>query len=320
MLYNKLRPQTIDTLSSTTPKIIVDTLLSNNEIPSVVIFSGPAGSGKTTLSRLWAKKIMYNFLDKKVGFEYINLEEYSYIEVNSGSTSSVNDIRIIQDQIQYSGLYPHIIYFDEFHGLSSSAKTAMLKTLEDPPPNSYFIISTTEKKSLNEMIKSRGLVFDIPKPTLNIKQIFADEVLAKVNLATDIPKTIKLNKVLASNSNNFREIISNVEKLSVYQTITLKELSHLITEDEVNVIKSFNSNVYNQLNIVELIKLIYKIEKDDLIMLYNYIINWSVKQIATKETVEERRRFCALLIKCFKNSSPNKTDMIASLAEVYLND
>ena len=140
----KYRPKTFDDVSGQTEvKTILENQLSSGEIKNAYLFTGGAGTGKTTCARIFANEI--------------NHGSGSPIELDAASNNSVDDVReIIQDSKMASLESEYKIYIiDECHALSNNAWQAMLKLLEEPPTKSIFIMCTTDPQKIPKTILSR---------------------------------------------------------------------------------------------------------------------------------------------------------------------
>ena len=124
---------------------------AKNQIAHAYLFCGPRGVGKTTCARIFSQLINEN-----------TNSEYNLFELDGASNNSVDDIRNLIDQVKIPpqiGKYKTYI-IDEVHMLSKSAFNAFLKTLEEPPKHSIFILATTEKEKIIPTILSRCQIFD----------------------------------------------------------------------------------------------------------------------------------------------------------------
>ena len=134
------------------------------------LFCGPRGVGKTTCARIFAKTI--NCQNISSDHEPCNQCEscmafnenrsYNIHELDAASNNSVDDIRVLIDQVRIPPQLGHysVYIIDEVHMLSSSAFNAFLKTLEEPPKHAIFILATTEKHKILPTILSRCQIFD----------------------------------------------------------------------------------------------------------------------------------------------------------------
>lgn len=144
--------------------------IAGNKLAHAYLFSGPRGVGKTTCARIFAKTI--NCLTPTPDHEACNQCEscvafneqrsYNIHELDAASNNSVDDIRILIDQVRVPpqiGKYK-VYIVDEVHMLSPAAFNSFLKTLEEPPAHAIFILATTEKHKIIPTILSRCQVYD----------------------------------------------------------------------------------------------------------------------------------------------------------------
>ncbi|MDD4822575.1 MAG: DNA polymerase III subunit gamma/tau [Bacteroidales bacterium] len=147
----------------------------SNKLAHAYLFCGPRGVGKTTCARIFAKTI--NCLHPTKEHEACNECEsclafneqrsYNIHELDAASNNSVDDIRTLTDQVRIPpqvGKYK-VYIIDEVHMLSQSAFNAFLKTLEEPPAHTIFILATTEKYKILPTILSRCQTYDFNRIT-----------------------------------------------------------------------------------------------------------------------------------------------------------
>lgn len=175
-LYRKYRPQVfIDVVEQTHIVKILSQQLIDNSFSHAYLFSGPRGTGKTTLARIVAKRL--NCLDPQKA-EPCNLcascvainenRSLDFIEIDAASNRGINEIRELKENVKTgtSGSQYKVFVIDEVHMLTTEAFNALLKTLEEPPEHAIFILATTELHKLPETIVSRCQQFRFGKVTL----------------------------------------------------------------------------------------------------------------------------------------------------------
>lgn len=173
-LYRKYRPKTFSDVvgQEVVVKILKNSIL-NNKISHAYIFSGPRGTGKTSIAKIFSKAV--NCLNTTDGdlcnncencLQNIN-EEIDIIEIDAASNNGVDEIREIRNNVKLMPVHlKYKVYIiDEVHMLSTSAFNALLKTLEEPPKHVIFILATTEFNKIPATVISRCQKFDFKKIT-----------------------------------------------------------------------------------------------------------------------------------------------------------
>lgn len=160
----KYRPQTFkDVVGQKTITNTLNNAIEHHHLAQALLFCGPRGVGKTTCARILAKKINQDGTEQKD-------EDFAFniFELDAASNNSVDDIRNLIDQVRIPpqvGKYK-VYIIDEVHMLSPSAFNAFLKTLEEPPKHTIFILATTEKHKIIPTILSRCQIFDFKRITV----------------------------------------------------------------------------------------------------------------------------------------------------------
>lgn len=151
-LYRKYRGKSLDDIIG--QKHVTETLASaikSGRISHAYLFTGPHGVGKTSVARIVAHQI--NDLPYKDDSGHIDI-----IEIDAASNRKIDEIRELKDKIHVaptSAKYK-VYIIDEVHMLTKEAFNALLKTLEEPPEHSVFILATTESHKLPATIISRS--------------------------------------------------------------------------------------------------------------------------------------------------------------------
>ena len=165
-LYRKWRPQTFDEVTG--QEHVLHTLrnaIASGRIAHAYLFSGPRGTGKTTMARLLAKAV--NCLNPDLAARPDNTcsicaaitegRLLDLIELDAASHRGIDEIRDLRDKINFApGQARYKVYIiDEVHMLTEPAFNALLKTLEEPPAHAIFVLATTDPQKVPATIVSR---------------------------------------------------------------------------------------------------------------------------------------------------------------------
>lgn len=192
-LYRKYRSQTFGQLVG--QQVVARTLrqaVEQDKISHAYLFSGPRGTGKTSVAKIFAKAMN---CPNQVNGEPCNecyiceaitngsLEDV--IEIDAASNNGVDEIRDIRDKSTYApSLAKHKVYIiDEVHMLSTGAFNALLKTLEEPTENVVFILATTELHKIPATILSRVQRFEFKSIKLPDIVHHLESILAKEGMS-----------------------------------------------------------------------------------------------------------------------------------------
>lgn len=169
-LYRKYRPTNFNEVIG--QKHIVTSLknqIINDQISHAYLFTGTRGTGKTSIAKIFARAINCEHpVNASPCGECAtckamqNANNLDIIEIDAASNNRVDEIRDLREKVKYppvNGRYK-VYIVDEVHMLTDSAFNALLKTLEEPPKHTVFILATTEVQKLPATILSRCLRFD----------------------------------------------------------------------------------------------------------------------------------------------------------------
>ena len=177
-LYRKYRPQTFaDVVGQGHVTRTLQNAIASGRIAHGYLFTGTRGTAKTTVARLLAKALNCESSDKPVAepcnqcpacLSITSGGNIDVIEMDAASHRGVADIEEVRKSVGYGPmeLRYKVFIIDEAHQLSSDAKDAFLKTLEEPPPNVVFILATTEPQAIPITIRSRCQQFDFKRGSL----------------------------------------------------------------------------------------------------------------------------------------------------------
>lgn len=165
-LYRQYRPNTFtDVLGQDHICSSLVAALKKGRVGHAYLFSGPRGTGKTTLARLYARAINCQKRDSEqnpcgtcaICREIADGKAVDVLEIDAASNRGIDEIRELRDRIAFAPAQAayKVYIIDEVHMLTKEAFNALLKTLEEPPAHVVFILATTELHKVPETIISR---------------------------------------------------------------------------------------------------------------------------------------------------------------------
>ncbi len=172
VLYRKWRPPRFSDIVGQGP--ITQTLtqaVAHDRTAHAYLFCGPRGTGKTSTARVLAKSLNCTMRPPSVGDPcgacdncraIDNGSFIDLIEVDAASNRGIDEIRDLREKVRFAPTVGRnkVYIIDEAHALTNDAFNAFLKTLEEPPPHSVFVLATTEPERLPPTIVSRCQRFD----------------------------------------------------------------------------------------------------------------------------------------------------------------
>jgi DNA polymerase III subunit gamma/tau len=236
-LYRRHRPRTFADVVG--QEHVVRTLrnaIEQDKVHHAYLFVGSRGTGKTSMAKMLAACL--NCVNgptiEPCGVcescvSIAGATSMDVIEMDAASNNSVDDIRELRDSVQYApvtGRYK-VYILDEAHMLSTAAWNAFLKTLEEPPPSTIFVLATTEAHKVMDTVVDRCHRFDFRRPTVEQLATVVQRVAQKETI--DIaPEAVAL--VARNATGSYRDALGTLEQLVTYSG------SAIATEDVLSVL------------------------------------------------------------------------------------
>ncbi len=249
-LYRTYRPSTFDEVAG--QQHIVKTIknaLATGKIAHAYLFTGPRGTGKTTMAKLLAKALN---CDEGIGCQcnecknckaIIEGTHPDVLEIDAASNNGVDEVRDLIDKVKYGtilGRYK-VYIIDEVHMMSTGAFNALLKTLEEPPEHVIFILATTEPHKILPTILSRCQRYDFTK-------VSDDDIKERIRVILESEDIVyndeAVNLIISLADGGMRDALSILDQVLTYSggRLNVEDILEMFalesTEEKINLIYS----------------------------------------------------------------------------------
>ena len=265
-LYRKYRPSNFASVVG--QEVVVDILknsILNNKVSHAYLFTGPRGTGKTSIAKILAHAVnCLNFNGDICGecevCKNLEINDSDIIEIDAASNNGVDEIRTLRDNVKLlpSFCKYKIYIIDEVHMLSTGAFNALLKTLEEPPSHVIFILATTEPNKIPLTILSRCQRFDFNK--ISNEKLVSRLLYIATQEGKIVDKSI-LEYIAEISDGGLRDAINLLDQvISLPQeSVTLEEIDRLSCRISQNTLfELLNAiSIGNYLSILNISDIIY---------------------------------------------------------------
>jgi len=237
-LYRRHRPGSFDEVVGQTH--VVRTLrnaVEQGKVHHAYLFVGSRGTGKTSMAKILARSLNCERGGSTVTpcgecescVTIASGTSVDVIEMDAASNRSVDDVRDLRERVAYAptGGRWKVYILDEAHMLTKEAWNAFLKTLEEPPPNTVFVLATTEAHKVMATIADRCQRFDFQRPSLEQISEVLDRVAAAESIDVDEGAVAMIAR---SASGSFRDALGTLDQLVAFggDHVELKDVLEML--------------------------------------------------------------------------------------------
>ena len=243
MYYLKYRPQKISELDNPKIREMLSSILKSQNMPHAFLFTGQRGTGKTSAARILAKtlnclKNQNDACNQCSICRQISTDSLSdVVELDAASNRGIDDIKNLIKEAHFSPMIAKykIFIIDEAHMITQDAFNALLKTLEEPPKQTIFILATTNPEKLPDTIKSRCMRINFG----TLKQADIISMLNRIKTAEGLSVDSKVLKTIAEASSlSFRDAAKILEELvSLNKLNYTQAVEHLYTRSHEKLLE-----------------------------------------------------------------------------------
>lgn len=245
-IYRKYRPQFFSEVigQEHVTKTLQNEIVAN-KLAHAYLFCGIRGVGKTTLARLLAKALNCQKRKKEESEPCDKCQSclaiktgtsLDLVELDAASNRRIDDIREIKEHIPYGPVTSNfkIVIIDEVHMLTAEAFNALLKTLEEPPTHTIFVLATTEVHKLPETIISRCQRFDFHKVSARVMVGRLSVIIKAEGVKVDDEVLLEIARLAGGSTRDAESMLGKLLSLGK-KKISITEASLVLPRSDINV-------------------------------------------------------------------------------------
>ena len=246
----KYRPKSFETVigQNNVTKTLKNSI-TENKIPSAILFCGPRGVGKTSCARIYAKEINKSSIDNIDSHDL----SFNVFELDAASNRGIEEMKNLIDKVRVPpqiGKYK-VYIIDEVHMLTPQAMNAFLKTLEEPPKHIVFVLATTEKNKILPTILSRCQIYDFNR--INETEI-ANALINICNQENFKFDEQAISIIARKSDGSLRDSLTILDRIVNFtnKNITIEKTSELLNILDNESFLNLSENIINN-NLIEVL-------------------------------------------------------------------